>query len=128
MILGRTHDLTVEFDAKGRKEWILLWPKCYRLVSVEEKITMDDDVLGVVHDKSTWIRRGVKVGNSLVQPGWRGHLTLEVFNHSWLFRVVRRGDTLAQVVYHEVAGSRPYAGRYQDQPRGPVRARLSEHG
>ena len=124
MIYGTPRELTMEFDARGRTGWILLWPKCNRLVSVEERMEVPVDALGVVHDKSSWARRFVSVQNTLVQPGWRGHLTLEVSNRGWMFRVLRRGDAMAQIVFHEVRDARPYDGRYQDQPRGPVRARL----
>lgn len=121
MIAGPTRDVTVEFDSEGRRGWILLWPKSFRLVSSIEVVAAPTDEMGVVHDKSTWARRGVTVQNTLIQPGWRGYLTLEVTNHSWRFHVLRRGDRLAQVVFHQMADvSGPaYSGRYQNQERGP---------
>ena len=43
---------------------------------------MPSDVLGQVCDKSTWARRGVAVQNTIIEPGWRGYLTVELTNHS----------------------------------------------
>ena len=34
--------------------------------------------MGIVHDKSTWARRGLVVQNTVIEPGWHGYLTIEV--------------------------------------------------
>jgi dCTP deaminase len=28
--------------------------------------------MGIVHDKSTWARRGLVVQNTVIEPGWHG--------------------------------------------------------
>jgi dCTP deaminase len=86
---------------------------------------MPDDILGVVHDKSSWARRGLTVQNTLIEPGWRGFLTLEITNHSHESIVLKRGMAIAQVVFHRLdeAAERPYSGKYQGQGPGPQEAR-----
>ena len=100
---------------------IWLWPGRFLLASAAEHFQMPADVLGVVHDKSTWARRGVAVQNTVIEPGWSGYLTLEVTLHAWRFLRICRGTPIAQILFHrlEQATEAPYQGRYQDQARGP---------
>lgn len=99
------------------------------LASSLERFQMPADVIGIVHDKSTWARRGLAVQNTVIEPGWRGYLTLEL---SWapLFECPNRvslrlekGWPIAQVLFHEVGGEVAYEGKYQDQEAGPQGAR-----
>ncbi len=85
---------------------------------------MPDNVMGIVHDKSSWARRGITVQNTVIEPGWCGWLTLELTNHSMVAHTLRRGYPIAQVVFHYIdhAVVNPYDGKYQNQSRGPVEA------
>lgn len=105
-----------------------MWPGRFVLASTIERFTMPSDVLGIVHDKSTWARRGLTVQNTVVEPGWSGFLTLELSLHAWRFIRLRAGAPIAQVVFHrlEEPTDRPYTGRYQNQGRGPQRALLAQ--
>lgn len=100
---------------------VWLWPGRFVLASASEHFSMPADVLGVVHDKSTWARRGVALQNTVVEPGWWGFLTLEITMHRWRFLRLRKGTPIAQVIFHrlEAPTEIPYRGRYQDQGRGP---------
>ena len=53
------------------------------LASSLEHFNMPDDVLAYVKDKSTWARQGLAVQNTVIEPGWKGYLTLELTNHSY---------------------------------------------
>ena len=103
----------------------MLTPGDFILAATEEHFTMPDDVLGIVHDKSSWARRGITVQNTVIEPGWRGFLTLEIKNighdHVWLYN----GVGIAQVVLHRTDEpvDAPYEGKYQDQEYGPQKAR-----
>jgi len=96
-------------------------PGTFELASTLEHFTMPNDVLGVVHDKSTWARRGLAVQNTVIEPGWNGYLTLELTNHSDQMIVVQSGTPIAQIVLHQLdaPSEQPYNGKYQGQPRGP---------
>ena len=98
------------------------------LAAAQELFTMPDDLVGVVHDKSTWARIGLTVQNTVVEPGWRGYLTLELVNHTNIAIALPNGVGIAQVVFHrmERPSSRPYNGKYQDQPSGPQRAKFED--
>lgn len=96
-----------------------------RLASSLEKFNIPNDVMGVVYDKSSWARRGLSVFCTVIEPGWRGFLTLELKNMSNDPIVIPEGCPIAQVVFHRLDQEceKPYNGKYQDQQRGPQNAR-----
>jgi dCTP deaminase len=96
------------------------------LASTIERFEMPDDLLGEVADKSTWIRRGLTVGNSKIEPGWCGYLTLELFHRGAEPIRLKAGTPIAQIVFHvlDQPAEAPYAGKYQHQPARPVAAIL----
>ncbi len=103
--------------------WVIK-PGQFVLASTLERFEMPIDMVAIVHDKSSWARRGLAVQNTVIEPGWRGYLTLELTNHSTNTLLLPQGCGIAQVIFHRleepVSG---YDGKYQDQPAGPVRAK-----
>lgn len=102
-----------------------LCPGEFILVAAAERFTMPNDLVGVVHDKSTWARRGLAVQNTIIEPGWTGYLTLELTNHGREYLELIEGQGIAQVVFHRMdqPAERPYRGKYQGQEWGPQGAR-----
>ena len=96
----------------------------FTLASSIEYFNMPNNVVGRVHDKSTWARRGLVVQNTVLEPGWRGFLTLELSNHADEPIYVKAGDPIAQVIFEflDCPSDMPYAGKYQDQEDRPVAA------
>lgn len=109
---------------------VRLPPGAFALASTFEKFHMPDDLIAFVHDKSTWARKGLAVQNTVIEPGWRGFLTLELTNHSSKTLDIHSFAPIAQIIFHrlEAATDRPYAGRYQDQLAGPQPALLAQLG
>lgn len=103
-------------------------PGEFVLAASLEQFHMPDDLLGVVHDKSTWVRQGLTVQNTVIEPGWRGYLTLELINHSNDTIILQAGMPIAQIIFHllDHPTQCPYAGKYQDQPPGPQPAILEK--
>jgi dCTP deaminase len=60
----------------------------------------------------------------VIEPGWRGFLTLELTNHGPETIKIMRAMPIAQILFHftdkDTVG---YEGKYQDQERGPQEAR-----
>jgi len=105
------------------KQGLTLNPGAFSLASTIEYFITPTDLVGIVHDKSTWARRGVTVQNTVIEPGWCGFLTLELTNHGEEPVVIREGDPICQVVYHLLdMAVRGYSGKYQNQPDEPVEA------
>lgn len=102
----------------------------FLLAATVEHFEMPDDVLGIVHDKSSWARQGLTVQNTVIEPGWRGYLTLELTYHGPLDKelTICHGDPIAQVVFHRLDEPTifPYEGKYQDQEQGPQNVRFEE--
>ena len=110
------------------KRGVYLKPGQFRLGSTLERFSMPNDVLAIVHDKSTWARRGIALQNTVIEPGWRGWLTVEITNHGEEEVRIPAGAPIAQIVFHKLleATQQPYAGKYQDQEDMPVEARLEK--
>jgi dCTP deaminase len=97
----------------------------FRLASTFEYFKMPTNLVAVVHDKSTWARRGLSVFNTVIEPGWKGWLTLELVYHGWGFLYIPKDAGIAQVLFHELSQPAAYEGKYQDQENKPVPPRLS---
>lgn len=94
----------------------------FALASAIEEFHMPTNLMGIVHDKSTWARRGLSVFNTVIEPGWKGFLTLELVYHGEEELVIPAGAGIAQVVFHEVKMPTEYTGKYQNQADEPVGA------
>lgn len=98
----------------------------FALASAIEQFQMPPTLVGIVHDKSTWARRGLSVFNTVIEPGWKGFLTLELIYHGEEELIIPAGAGIAQVVFHQTTDVRAYSGKYQHQDDRPVPAILSE--
>lgn len=98
----------------------------FMLAATMEHFDMPDDVVGFVHDKSSWARQGLAVQNTVIEPGWRGCLTLELTYHGNDELIICQGDPIAQIIFHRLdrPTDQPYDGKYQDQEAGPQEARF----
>jgi dCTP deaminase len=92
------------------------------IASAIEEFDMPFDLVGVVHDKSTWARRGLSVFNTVVEPGWKGFLTLELVYHGQTPLFIPAGAGIAQVIFHRTERKAEYTGKYQNQADKPVGA------
>lgn len=99
-----------------------------RLGSTLEKFNMPTNVIAFVKDKSTLARKGLAVQNTVIEPGWRGFLTLELTNHGGEDLFLSPGQPIAQIVFQflDAFAETPYSGKYQDQQAGPQAARREE--
>ena len=107
------------------KQSVLLHPfKRFAIASTVERFDMPRDLVAIVHDKSTNIRRGLMVGNSVIEPGWSGWLTLELFYFGWKPFLIKAGTGIAQAIFHEISEPASYSGKYQNQENKPVHAKI----
>lgn len=123
-VFGMTYGLgPAGYDVRI-KDRVEIEPSGFALASTVEHFKMTDDTIGQVCDKSTWARRGLCVQNTIIEPGWRGYLTLELTNHSKNTIVVSAGAPICQIIFMQLTSrtSLPYGGKYQDQPNRPVAA------
>lgn len=128
------YDIRIKQDVRFRKlgsDWVIYVddkPKVYSkftLASAIEEFQMPSNLVGIVHDKSTWARRGLSVFNTVVEPSWKGFLTLELVYHGNEDLIIPAGSGIAQVVFHKTSDEAFYQGKYQGQEDMPVAARES---
>lgn len=98
----------------------------FALASAIEKFNMSPSCVAIVHDKSTWARRALSVFNTVIEPGWKGYLTLELVYHGRRKLHIPAGAGIAQVIFHLVQEPATYSGKYQNQENKPVAARSSK--
>ncbi|UNC16257.1 dCTP deaminase (plasmid) [Acidiphilium multivorum] len=88
-------------------------PGSFALAYAVERISMPDDVLGFVMDKSSLARLGLSVQNTLIEPGWSGQITIELFNMAPRPILLTPGMGIAQLcfAYLDEAPELPYGRR-----------------
>jgi dCTP deaminase len=126
--MGRTFGLSVSGYDVRLAETLWVWPLWGRLGSTIECFDMPDNVSAEVKDKSTNARLFVFVQNTYIEPGWKGHLTLEITRDKpWPIRL-KRGTPIAQIVfqYLDAPTDSPYSGKYQNQSSGAQPAILEK--
>jgi dCTP deaminase len=98
---------------------ILIPPNSYVLGRSIEYFRMPSDTLGLVLGKSTYARSGIIVNVTPLEPGWEGHVTIEIGNGTPLPAKVYAEEGIAQVVF--LRGETPDVsyeekqGKYQRQ-------------
>lgn len=93
------------------------------LASAIEEFQMPPNLVGIVHDKSTWARKGLSVFNTVIEPNWHGFLTLELVYHGYEDLHIPAGSGIAQVIFHQLTENAYYNGKYQNQEDKPVEAK-----
>ena len=123
-IMGTSFGLSeAGYDIRIKQDLVLSSNDRFKLASAIEEFNMPSDLIGVVHDKSTWARRGLSVFNTVIEPGWNGFLTLELVFHGSDDLHIHAGQGIAQVLFHSISDDASYSGKYQNQADEPVEAR-----
>lgn len=94
----------------------------FTIASATEEFQMPNDLVGIVHDKSTWARRGLSLFNTVIEPGFFGGLTLEIVYHGMEDLHIPAGAGIAQVIFHKTLMKASYDGKYQNQSTDPTPA------
>lgn len=110
-----------------------LYPGKFYLFSTLEKVYIPEDLAARVEGKSSLARLGLEVHRTAgyVDPGFRGHITLELSNVGPLVIRLEAGMKIAQLVFHQLTSpvERPYGhpdlnSHYQGQKNGPTASYL----
>jgi dCTP deaminase len=120
-------DLTREVAVEANEEFIL-HPGEFVLASTYEVITLPDDIAGRLEGKSSLGRLGLLTHSTagFIDPGFSGHITLELSNVANLPVKLFPGMKIGQLCLIRLSspaenpyGSALYGSRYQGQ-RGPT--------
>lgn len=86
----------------------------FYLGTIEETITMPNDLMGDVALRSTMARGAILMPNTKVDAGFHGMVTLEIW--AWNDVEMPLKDRFVHFVLHKLASpSEPYRGKYQNQ-------------
>jgi dCTP deaminase len=91
-------------------------PKQQKLVATAEYIELPADIVGTIHLKSSLCREAVIGSFAVIDPGFRGNLTLSLFNSGEKLIRIDKNEPLVQVIFHRTGepSLNPYRGKYQD--------------
>ena len=97
-------------------EELEIQPSQHKLVATLERIELSEGLAGTLHIRSSLARAGVIASLALVDPGFRGQLTISLYNAGRRPFVMGRNDRFVQIAIHQLSTRthRPYRGKYQD--------------
>jgi dCTP deaminase len=115
---GAGYDLRISADTT-------IPPGRNQLVATLERVELPDDLVGTLHIRSSLARAGIIASLALVDPGYRGQLTISLYNAGTEPFSMSKGDTFVQMVLHALSTKtqRSYRGKYQDS-QGIVETRI----
>lgn len=95
-----------------------------QLVAALERVELSDDLVGTLHIRSSLARAGIIASLALVDPGFRGQLTISLYNTGTEPFRMGKGSKFVQMVLHTLSAKaqRSYRGKYQDS-QGVVETR-----
>src|SRR5712692_4436696 len=101
-----------------------LGPGQQSLVASIERVELSEKILGLLHIRSSLAREGIIASLALVDPGFRGQLTVNLYNAGDRHVSLRRGERFIQLSLIKLGepSSQVYDGKYQES-RGVVASR-----
>ena len=104
----------------------LLLPGQFVLATTKEYIALPEDLTAFVEGRSSLGRMGLFIQNAgWVDPGFRGEITLELYNANRCAIELTAGRRVGQLVFArmDAPALKPYNGKYQGQ-RGATGSRV----
>jgi len=103
---------------------LVLRPGQHRLVATIERVELSESFLGILHIRSSLAREGIVASLALVDPGFRGQLTVSLHNAGDRLVSLRKGERFIQLSLLRLGmpARHSYVGKYQNS-RGVVKSR-----
>ena len=104
----------------------ILLPGQFILATTMEYFELPDDLTAFVDGRSSLGRMGLFIQNAgWVDPGFKGEITLELFNANRCAIQLKAGRRVGQLVFAKMdqKAKNPYKGKYQNQ-RGATGSRV----
>ena len=106
-----------EYVMKKMPKGIIILPSTQVLLSTLEFVGLPDNLVGFVELRSTWARHGLLVPPTIIDAGFAGTVTLEVFNSSRFPILLRPKVRFAHVIFATTLNRvrNAYKGTYLNQ-------------
>ncbi len=103
---------------------LIIKPGRQTLVATVERVELSDQLLGILHIRSSLAREGIVASLALVDPGFRGQLTVSLYNAGDRLVSLRKGERFIQLSLLRLGmpATHAYVGKYQNS-RGVVKSR-----
>ena len=115
----------IEYETIETDTYVLL-PGQFVLATTMEYFELPDDLTAFVEGRSSLGRMGLFIQNAgWVDPGFKGEITLELFNANRCAIELKAGRRVGQLVFAKMdeKALNPYCGKYQGQ-RGATGSRV----
>lgn len=112
-----TMDNKIEYKTITADSYLIL-PGQFVLATTMEYFELPDDLTAFVEGRSSLGRMGLFIQNAgWVDPGFKGEITLELFNANRCAIELKSGRRVGQLVFAQMDDTalRPYNGKYQGQ-------------
>ncbi|MCZ0931684.1 MAG: dCTP deaminase [Oligoflexia bacterium] len=123
-------DSKMEHQKISAKKEIVIPAHSFILATTKEFIQLPDNISAFVEGRSSVGRMGLFIQNaSVVGPGFKGKLTLELYNANILPIRLKTGRRICQLILFQMdrPAQNPYKGKYQGQKKTtPTKAFLDE--
>ena len=108
------------YDLRSSSE-VVIEPKQYELTATLETVELGLKTMASLHIRSSLAREGIIGSFAVVDPGFRGQLTLNLHNVEEKKITIREGEPIVQIVFHKLGSvaRTGYSGSYQNS-RGIV--------
>src|SRR6266581_2504000 len=103
---------------------LVLRPGQQKLVATIERVELSENFLGILHIRSSLAREGIVASLALVDPGFRGQLTVSLHNAGDRLVSLRKGERFIQLSLLRLGmpARHSYVGKYQNSG-GVVKSR-----
>ncbi|WP_026690220.1 dCTP deaminase [Alteribacter aurantiacus] len=104
----------VSFESKR----VTIPPQTFLLATTEQRVSLPNDLSAFVEGRSSIGRMGLFIQNAgWVDPGFKGEITLELFNANHVPIEIVSGRRICQLVFAKMDRPciKPYQGKYQHQ-------------
>ena len=112
-----TLDKEIQYKTITSETYVLL-PNQFVLATTMEYFELPNDLTAFVEGRSSLGRMGLFIQNAgWVDPGFRGEITLELYNVNRCAIELKAGRRVGQLVFSRMddAALHPYCGKYQGQ-------------
>jgi deoxycytidine triphosphate deaminase len=106
-------ELVAKYE-EGKTIKITLEPQVYYLMKTIERVNMPQDLLAISTPRSTLFRSGVYIFGGQVPPGYKGELSMGIYNFRNEPFGLEMGARVLHIMFSEVRGeSNLYRGQWQ---------------
>ncbi len=128
------HSIDLRLDCAEGSKYLILPGATVRFMTIE-KVSLPDDVMGIVYPRSSANRRGLNIHmTGVVDAGYSGKLTIPITNASDGPIAILHGERIASIVFHRLEDrattrlSKYHGGDGSYVPDKEEETRLLEHG